>query len=242
MPMKPFLILVLTLLVPASRGATIEDLMPAGPPSEALELAKAVIRTTFRVDGQYCYAEEKNAANAASHLCEFLRPHVTFERETVGETDQLNGVTELYTLKFTYAHRRSWDGSWSEWDGGDMLIGSAWVFERKNGAWITLPHPYLNLFVQDEDQLEAQIAESNGAPAVISPRKADRIFAALRLNGLSSGPYGPVATVNNAFVGVGGSVFVTIEAKEYKVVCTAIDGKFATFQIAGTAFVRKLKL
>lgn len=235
---------LLLLCLPASSltAAGIEDLLPTGEPSAALTMARSLAQSTFRVEGGRCYAAEKSIDGKAICLGEFIRPHLSFQQAAVGETDQLNGVTESYTLHFSYGHKRIWDGKWSEWDGGDPTLGTTWTFQKKNGEWKTLFAAFLNPFIQDEAERDAQVAEANGIPRSLPTKTADQIFSAIRLGGLFSGPKGPQAVVNKAMIGVGGHTFVRIDGVSYKVTCTAIVGSSATFEISGTGFSRTIRL
>jgi hypothetical protein len=240
--LKLVLLSLLTIFTSSLEATSIEDYLVAGEPSEAVSMAKVVIRSTFRIDGERCYAAVKSFDGKATHLREYAKPHLSFRKIQVGETEKLNGVTETYTLNFTYDHKREWNRKWSEWDGGDRMAGSTWTFQKKNGGWSTYFNPFLNQLVQDEAERDAQIAEANGISGVISPKTAERIFAGLHLKGLFSGARGPAAAINNEMISVGGITYVRIDGENYKIQCLAIEGGQATFQISGTTFTRSFRL
>lgn len=120
----------------------------AATPSEAESKARELLNATFASSGNNWFCAQKESASW--QLVELRNANYNFSRNTVEETDRLNGVTDRFTVYVMCDQYRERRGSWSEWKKGtpgstQLIVAmsggllSYWSArgEKKNGVWST---------------------------------------------------------------------------------------------------------
>lgn len=135
---------------------------PPKQPSEVELQAKAIIDTTFAGNAEDWFAVEK--VGGKLRLVQLHHPRMSMSRQSVSETEQMNGLTERAVLTVTWRQYRCFEGSWSEWTVGSgvndlavALMGALLAdwgmrLEKKNGSW-TVRHSAGHDFEHDHDLL-----------------------------------------------------------------------------------------
>jgi hypothetical protein len=137
---------------------------PATPkqPTELELQATAIIDTTFVGNAEDWFAVEK--VGGKLRLAQLHHPKMSMSRQSVSETEQMNGLTERAILTVNCRQYRYFEGSWSEWKAGSgendvavallgpLLADWGMRLEKKNGTW-AIRHSAGHDFEHDHDLL-----------------------------------------------------------------------------------------
>jgi len=131
-------------------------------PSEVELQAKAILGATFGGNTDDWFAVQNYGGKL--RLVQLHHPASSLSRQSVTETEQMNGLTERANLTVNCRQIRWYDGAWSEWQPGSgsngllsglmpgLLADWGTRLEKKNGQW-TFRHSAGHDFQRDRASL-----------------------------------------------------------------------------------------